>query len=155
LVTEWQVRKASVRDVDFVVKMIEAAARAGKFHSDTPSTEQFRKFAFEDPPRDYMLFVAQHEDEVIGYVDARVRRGVGLLLGLFVKTAFRNKGVGTALMGKVMEHFTRKACHKVRLEAFLDNCEAIDFYRRQGFETEGFLRKDEERRDTVIMSKFV
>jgi len=138
-----------------VVEMIEAAADEGKFHSDTPSTEEFRRFAFENPPLDYLLLVADEKNEIVGYVDSRVRRSVGFILGLFVRPAFRNRGIGKALMERAIEHFARKACHKARLEVFQDNREAIDFYRRQGFEQEGFLRKDEEKKDTIILSKFL
>ena len=150
-----QIREASDRDTEFIVMMIETAAKEGKFHSDTPSEEDFRKHAFENPPKNYLLLVALEKDEIVGYADSRVRRGVGLVLGLYVKPKFRNKGIGTALIQRTMLHFAETGCHKSRLEVFMNNCGAIDFYRREGFESEGFLRMDEEKKDTVIMSKFL
>lgn len=153
--SQCQVREASAQEADFVAGMIETGAKEGKFHSDPPSKQEFREFAFENPPENYLLLVAHEKDEIVGYVDSRVRRGVGLILGLYVKPAFRRKGAGTAMMQRTMNHFATMGCHKTRLEVFLDNCEAIDFYRHKGFETEGFLRKDEEKKDTIIMSKFL
>jgi ribosomal protein S18 acetylase RimI-like enzyme len=152
---QWAVREASVEDAGSIVDMVEAAAKEGKFHSDPPSKQEFCKFAFEDPPENYRLLVAFGKDGIVGYIDSRVRRGVGLILGLYVKSSFRRKGVGADMIQKTMSRFGATGCHKARLEVFLDNCEAIDFYRHLGFETEGFLRKDEERRDTIIMSKFL
>jgi ribosomal protein S18 acetylase RimI-like enzyme len=153
-VNEWQVREASERDADFIVKMIEAAAKEGKFHSVPPSREEFHRYSFENPRENYVILIAQEKDEVVGYIDSDVRRGVGFILGLYVRPASRTKGVGTALMKRMMDHLVANGCHKARLEVFLDNGEAIDFYRHRGFETEGFLRKDEEKRDTIIMSRF-
>jgi ribosomal protein S18 acetylase RimI-like enzyme len=49
----------------------------------------------------------------------------------------------------------REKLAKVRLEVFLNNREAIHFYRRQGFEQEALLRKDEEKKDAIIMSEFL
>ncbi len=155
MMNQWQIREASSGDTDVIVKMIEAAATEGKFHSGTPSKEEFYRYAFENPPTNYLLLVAQEKNEIVGYVDSRIRRGVGFILGLYVKPTFRIKGAGRALMERVIDHFMTKGCHKARLEVFLDNCEAVDFYRHRGFETEGFFRKDEEQKDTIIMSKFL
>lgn len=89
------IREARVEDVPFIVDMIRSAAEEGVFHSIDISVEEqrreFKNFAFENPPEGYLLLVCQVGDEVAGYVDSRVRRGVGHILGIYVKPCYRRR----------------------------------------------------------------
>ncbi|MEM3616317.1 MAG: GNAT family N-acetyltransferase [Candidatus Bathyarchaeia archaeon] len=149
------IREARIEDVPFIVDMIRSAADEGVFHPIVLSVEEFKNFAFENPPEGYLLLVYQIGDEIAGYADSRARRGVGHILGIYVKPRYRRKGVGKRLIGETLDSFRKRGCHKARLEVFADNHNAIEFYARLNFVQEGFLRQDEGKKDIIIMSKFL
>ncbi|MEM3580376.1 MAG: GNAT family N-acetyltransferase [Candidatus Bathyarchaeia archaeon] len=153
------IREARIEDVPFIVDMIRSAVDEGVFHSIELSVEEqrreFRNFAFENPPEGYLLLVYQIGNEIVGYIDSRVKRGVGHILGIYVKPHYRKKGVGKKLIDEILDSFRKKGCHKARLEVFADNHNAIRFYNRLNFIQEGFLRQDEGKRDIIIMSRFL
>ena len=91
----------------------------------------------------------------MGYIDSQVKRGVGHILGIYVKQNYRAKGIGKRLMERALGNFRKEGCHKARLEVFAHNHRAIKFYKHLDFVQEGFLREDEEKKDTIIMSKFL
>ena len=152
------IREARVDDVPDVVDMIRAGSEEGMFHSQDLSLEEqrksFRKYAFEERSTGYQFLVCQVGGIIVGYIDYRVRRGVGHILGIYVKQSYRRKGFGKQLMEKALVEFRKKGCHKTRLEVFAHNEPAIEFYRHLGFDQEAFLPKDEEKKDTMILSKF-
>jgi ribosomal protein S18 acetylase RimI-like enzyme len=151
----WVIRVASSEDAPFIVDMIRAAADEGVFHSNGHSVEEFRKYAFENPREGYSILVCEIRNNIVGYIDFRVRMEVGHILGLYVKPAHRKKGVGKDLMEKALNEFKKRGCHKARLEVFASNHEAIDFYNYLDFVQEGYLHEDEEKKDTIILSKFL
>ena len=153
------VREARVQDAMAIVDMIRAGSNEGVFHSQAFSLEEqreaFRKNAFKERSQGYQVLVSQVGSRIVGYIDYRVRRGVGHVLGIYVKQGYRRQGIGKGLMRKTLDDFKRKGCHKTRLEVFAHNYGAIEFYRYFGFAQEGFLHKDEEKKDEIIMSKFL
>jgi ribosomal protein S18 acetylase RimI-like enzyme len=153
------IRVARIEDAPFVVDMIRSAADEGVFHSITLTVgehiREFRNFAFENPPEGYLLLICQIGDEIVGYIDSRVRRGVGCILGIYVKPCYRKRSIGKKLVDKTLHSFKKRGCHKARLEVFADNKEAIGFYTRLNFIQEGFLHHDEGKKDIIIMSKFL
>ncbi len=142
-----------------IVDMIRAGSAEGVFRSRNLSLgkqrEDFGRFAFENRPVGYQMLVYQIEGTTVGYVDYQVRRGLGRVLGIYVKPSHRRMGIGMRLMKKALDDFQGKGCHKARLSVLAVNHGAINFYKHLGFVQEGFLRKDEEKKDTVIMSKFL
>lgn len=152
------IREAGVEDVPDIVDMIRAGSGEGMFHSQDSSLEEqrksFRKYAFEERSEGYRVLVCQVGSTIVGYIDYRVRMGVGHILGIYVKQGYRRKGFGKQLMEKAFFEFREKGCHKTRIKVFANNKVATKFYRHLGFGQEGFLCKDEEKKDTMILSKF-
>ncbi len=156
------VRVASIEDVPSIVTMVRAGSEEGIFHynpshsfSVEEQRESFRNFAFEKRPKGYQVLVFETEDTVIGYVDSEVKRGVGHILGIYVDQKHRRKGIGKKLIEYMLQDCMRQGCHKARLEVFANSHKAIGFYKHLGFIQEGYLRNDQENKDTVIMSKFL
>lgn len=156
------VRVASSEDVSAIVTLVRAGSEEGVFYfnpshsfSVEEQIESFRDFAFENRPKGYQILVFEAEDTIIGYVDSEVNRGVGLILGIYVNQNHRRKGVGKKLIESMLKDCRRQGCHKARLEVLANNHKAIGFYKHLGFIQEGYLRKDQENKDTVIMSKFL
>jgi len=156
------VREAWTDDVPSIVDMVRTGSKEGVFHahpSCSLSVERqrdgFRKFAFENRPEGYQLLVFQVGRAIVGYIDFHVKRGVGHILGIYVRQSYRGKGIGKRLMERALDDFRKKRCHKTRLEVFAQNHRAIEFYKHLDFVREGFLRQDEEKKDIVILSKFL
>ncbi len=151
-----ELRVATREDVSGIVELVRIGVKERVFHQREPSIEGYTEFAFDNPPKGFHVFVYQVENDIAGYADSVAgKRGVGEVWGICVGPEYRRKGIGENLFNKMMETFRASGCHKARLEVFADNQGAIGFYKSQNFIQEGFLRNDEERRDTIIMSRFL
>jgi ribosomal protein S18 acetylase RimI-like enzyme len=152
------IRKARIEDAPTIVGMIRNGSDEDVFYSRRDSVEEqiegFKRYAFDNRPKGYEVLVHQTENTIEGYVDYQVKRGVGHILGIYVERDYRRKGVGKRLMKKALEDFKRLECHKARLEVFAHNAGAISLYEHLGFKQEGFLHKDEEKKDVIILSRF-
>ncbi len=153
------IRKARIEDALTIVDMIRNGSSEGVFYQRSDSLEEqvegFRSYAFSSRPKGYEILIDQTENVIEGYTDYQMKRGVGHILGIYVKRDSRRKGVGKRLMKKILDDFKRLGCHKARLEVFAHNAGAISLYEHLGFNQEGFLHRDEEKKDVVIMSRFL
>lgn len=86
-----------------------------------------------------LYLVAKEDDKPIGVAHGYYYGGVFYLLWLGVKEEFRNSGVGSKLL-REMEKRVRKRCHKIQLISAID-LGALRFYKRNGYQCEGVLRK--------------
>ncbi|MHA1909332.1 MAG: N-acetyltransferase family protein [Candidatus Thorarchaeota archaeon] len=151
-----ELRVATPEDASGIVELIQVGVKERAFHQREPSVEGYTEFAFDDPPKGFYVFVYQIGKEIAGYVDVVAgKRGVGEIYGICVRPEYRRKGIAKNLFNKVMETFTENGCHKATLKVFADNKGAIDFYKSQNFIQEGYLQKDEEKKDAIIMSRFL
>ena len=63
-------------------------------------------------------------------------------LGIMVRTDCQGQGIGTALLEAVLDLADNwLMLHRVELEVYADNGDAIRLYQRFGFETEGRKRE--------------
>ncbi len=88
------------------------------------------------------IFVAKHRGKIIGFVASdgnwfskREGKVVGAIHELVIHPEYRSKGVGKALMEKVMEYFKGRGLDTAELWVGEENYEAINFYRSLGFES--------------------
>lgn len=58
---------------------------------------------------------------------------------LVVDEKYRNLGIGTKLINKVFEFAKQNKISKVDLYVTADNCNAVEFYKRKGFEIERYM----------------
>jgi ribosomal protein S18 acetylase RimI-like enzyme len=153
------IREARVEDIPVIVDMVRAGSAEGVFRSRNFSLkeqiEDFRKHAFENRPAGQQILIYRVGSTILGYVDYRVRWGLGQVLGIYVKPSHRRRGIGKKLMGRTLDDFKKEGCHKARLSVLANNQGAINFYKHFGFVQEGYLRQDAEKKDTIIMSKFL
>ncbi len=90
--------------------------------------------------------VAVAEGKVVGaifltrYENRRAHVGG---IGMGVHDAYAGRGVGSALLGAVVDHSDRWLnLKRLELQVWADNHRAIALYKRFGFETEGLLRAE-------------
>jgi ribosomal protein S18 acetylase RimI-like enzyme len=97
--------------------------------SDSP--EGIQKKLERDPD---LFLVAEAAGGLIGTVIGGYDGRRGLVYHLAVSPEHRRNGVGTALMTELELRLRAKGCYKYLLLVQHDNPEAIDFYRRLGWE---------------------
>jgi ribosomal protein S18 acetylase RimI-like enzyme len=96
-----------------------------------PHLDILRKRAHKDG----LFLVAQAEGIVVGTVMAGYDGHRGSINYLGVSAGHRKKGIGRALMREAEQRLSRLGCPKINLQVRAENPEAVEFYRRLGFET--------------------
>lgn len=104
----------------------------------TPWSEQSLLNAFL---RNTVFFVAVKGEKVIGYVGLDCVLDEGYITNLAVTKSARRKGVGKALMERVVSHGKDEALSFISLEVRPSNQTAIKLYENLGFSKEG-VRKN-------------
>ena len=83
--------------------------------------------------------VAEADGRIVGYGNVE---DTGYLDHLFVRWDCQGQGIGTALLEAVLDLADNwLMLHRVELEVYADNGDAIRLYQRFGFETEGRKRE--------------
>lgn len=87
------------------------------------------------------LLVARIDDEIVGFASFALERGTleldasrGLLSNLWVDPAYRNRGIGSALLEAVEQNVSRRGGEVLILEVMADNDSARRFYEREGYD---------------------
>ncbi|RQG90516.1 GNAT family N-acetyltransferase [Natrarchaeobius chitinivorans] len=87
------------------------------------------------------LLVARLDGDLAGFASFSVERGVleldskrGVLSNLYVCPAYRDRGVGSALLEAVEVSLANRGVDVVLLEVMAGNVDARRFYRRSGYE---------------------
>lgn len=130
-----------------------------KFTSAIPS-ERPSDFIARLGPDDH-VFVAELDGRVVGIAGLHGKTGKlrhGAMLGIAVHDDFAGRGVGRALMAKLIDLGEQwLGLVRLELEVFADNERAIRLYQRLGFVEEGRKRKAAFRGgqfvDEVIMAR--
>lgn len=120
----------------------------------TPWSEEM--FLQELRNKDSLLFVAEHEGRVAGYIATRLLGGGhSEIRVLAVRPDFRRKGVATALIERALRALYYRGAKKVYLEVRQSNTPARKLYLKAGFVETGIRRnyymRPEE--DAILMEK--
>jgi RimJ/RimL family protein N-acetyltransferase len=123
--------------------------------------------------RRYIRALQRHPDAALFVAEVDVGRLVGRLslmrdphpssvhvadLGLMVASAYRRRGVGSALMQAAESWARRAGVSKLELHVFPHNAPAIALYEKLGYEREGVRRQhyslpDGRHADVILMAK--
>ena len=94
-----------------------------------------------NPPTHLFGLGAQLGEALVGLgvliLDTAVRRRHCAVLGMHVETAAQGRGIGAALLGRLVEESDRLRIDRLELTVFEDNHRARTLYERAGFELEG------------------
>lgn len=98
-------------------------------------------------------WVAEEEEDVIGYAALRILAGEGEIQRIAVHPSYRRQGVGKKLMEEMTSFATNQGVGDITLEVRAGNQAALSLYKSYGFSEEGirkrYYRNPEE--DAVIM----
>lgn len=143
-----EVRAMRAEDVDAVVA-IETEAFSSPWRRET--------FLELIGRRNLELLVIEHGSEgIVGYAVLWCILDQGELANLAIKPAMRGKGLGTRLLGRVVEVAREQGVETMYLEVRESNAAALELYRRFGFSQVGLRRGyyDHPKEDArILMAK--
>lgn len=132
------------------------------FHNTEEQEASWLQMNLDDPGK--LVIVAEKEGRIIGMLNFHngERKRIAHLgeLGMSVNYAWRNRGVGRALLSTLILWAQRHPLiEKVCLEVFATNAGAIALYTSLGFQEEGRLRREIKLGpgayvDTIRMARF-
>ena len=90
---------------------------------------------------EYHLGASAGGGELLGAARYTIAEGVGYLRELIVKAGHRSEGIGGQMLARFEDDCRRRDCHKLYLDVASVNVRAREFYRRNGWEQEGLMRR--------------
>ncbi|MHA1961872.1 MAG: GNAT family N-acetyltransferase [Candidatus Thorarchaeota archaeon] len=141
------IRIATRGDIEAIANLwFESAAYHGELDSrlkvklDEQASVQ-KSFKKEIGAEDVLLLVATIEEEVIGYVLAKVHSAppvqlvskMGFIDGIAVTERYRRRGVGETLFRAALRWFKDQDISHVRVDVAVNNSEALKFWAKMKF----------------------
>ncbi len=131
-------RKATAKDIPLILSFIRELAEYERAPNAVACNEEdLRRDGFGPSPK-FRVIIAEWNGEPAGmafffynYSTWQGRPGI-FIEDLFVRTQFRGKGVGKALMAKLAKTAIAEQCHGIRWEVLEWNKPAIDVYQHLG-----------------------
>ena len=133
-----KLRKATVRDIPQILSFIRELAEYERAPNAVACTENdLRRDGFGRSPK-FRVIIAKWNGEPAGmafffynYSTWQGRPGI-FIEDLFVRSEFRSKGIGRALMAHLARTAIAEKCHGMRWEVLDWNKPAIDVYQHLG-----------------------
>ena len=139
-----KIRKASLKDFG---EIAELAKETIEFHSKyEPELYNYKnsgkfyskhlKDAIKD--KDILFFVAQDGEKICGYIYGLASAWypgylIGNIIDLIVGKNHRGKGMGKALLEKMILSLKKKGCKQVEIQVEVENKNALGLYESLGF----------------------
>lgn len=128
----WRVLDSVAREKIYL-EMIEA-----------PSLQEVSDFQKKLIDQKFPVFYALDKDQVIGWVDIVVFKNPRMnhrgTLGMGLLKSHRGQGVGSKLLEKALEYSRQIGLEKIELQVYTGNTQAIDLYKKFGFEQSGHIK---------------
>ena len=111
-----------------------ASLEAELFEADAWSEATWWAELAQRPRRDYVIAVDGGDDRIIGYAGLDHGGSTADVMTIAVRTAYRGRGVGDALLGELVRRAGARGAEALLLEVRADNVSAQTLYARHGFE---------------------
>lgn len=103
--------------------------------------EKDGKEYFEDMIKNEIVFIAQIEDKIVGYLAGSICESISYITESFaeldnmcIDDEYRRFGIGTLLMNEFKKYCKEKNMQNIKVTASAKNSRAIQFYMKNGFE---------------------
>lgn len=95
--------------------------------------------------------VAKLNEEIVGFAGIKVIVDETDIMNIVVKKTFRNQGIGTLLLKKLMDLSRELNCISITLEVMEENYPAIHLYKNLGFTQIGIRKNYYQDKNALIM----
>jgi ribosomal protein S18 acetylase RimI-like enzyme len=139
------IRQATLGDTEIIRKlnhklfMLEKLNFDSTLITDWPLSADGKEY-FEELIKNEYVIVATDSNTVIGYLAGSINDKCsysdvqyGEINNMFVDSEYRGRDVGSSLIDKFKTYCMEKNIHNLRVVASAKNKDAIDFYKKQGF----------------------
>lgn len=134
------IRFAQESDIPIVFSLIKELAEYEKLSEKVTTSEEMLKQSIFCDEKFVEILLAEYDNYAVGY--ALFFKNYSTFLGkagiyledLFVKPDFRNKGIGKALLNKIISIAKERDYGRVEWAVLDWNLPAIDFYKKMGAE---------------------
>ncbi len=88
---------------------------------------------------------AEIENTIAGFCSLAIKNSlwqesrIGMLSEMVVDEAFRNRGIGTALLGTIVDAARQRGCRRIELDSAFHRDAAHRFYEKAGFVKRAYL----------------
>jgi phosphinothricin acetyltransferase len=161
----YHLRLASAADAETICRIYNQGIedRVATLETELRTPDERRRWLADRSPR-HPVIVAETVGEVVGWgslnvFNARPAYRFVADVSVYVERAHRGKGVGRAVLARLVELAREHGYHKVVLSAFPFNPGGMALYERMGFRTVGIYREqgqlDGRWVDTIVMEKLL
>jgi len=165
-VTGFRTRPAAPEDAAAICRIYNQGIedRVATLETELRTPEERREWLVNRSPRHPVIVAENGAGEVVGWgslnvFNAREAYRFVADLSVYVERGWRGKGVGSALLARLIELARQHDFHKMVLSAFPSNAAGIALYTKHGFRTVGVYREqgllDGRWVDTVVMEKLL
>jgi len=163
--SDLRIRAATVADADAICRIYNQGIedRVATLETELRTPDERRQWLAGRSPR-HPVIVAEYDRQLVGWAslnvfNARAAYRFVADISVYVDRAARGKGVGNALMPRLVELGREHGFHKLVLSAFPTNTGGIALYTKHGFRTVGIHQEqgqlDGHWVDTIIMEKIL
>ena len=125
------------------------------YKDDSAKSESEWKSRLENPNNIYVFAQDQDNDTLVGMMGAFKKEGdVWYVVGVYVNSQFRGKGISTQLIEHLLEKFKQKNGKNIELMVNINQASAIALYKKFGFEIIETL-KDQKMGDGSIVDEYL
>lgn len=140
------IRKANIEDLSSIQKLNNALFELEFENFDNTLKvgwpfEKDEKEYFEYMINNEIVFVAQIEEKIVGYLTGSICKEVSYITETFaeldnmcIDDEYRRFGIGTLLMDEFKKYCKEKNIQNIKVTASAKNSRAIQFYMKNGFE---------------------
>jgi [ribosomal protein S18]-alanine N-acetyltransferase len=130
----FKIRAYEARDFQAIHKLDQACFPPGISYSKW-SMQYFVNLATAD------CLIAEEEKKIVGFLLAETNPPLAHIITLDVAESHRKRGVGSALLREMEEHFAFHGIQSVLLETAVDNEAGIAFWSHHGYRSEAVVKR--------------
>lgn len=140
------IRKATIKDLASIQELnnnlfdLELNNFDDTLKQGWPFEKEGREY-FENMIKSEIIFVAQDEDKIIGYLAGSICEEKSYITETFaeldnmcINDEYRRFGIGTLLINELKKYCKEKNIQNIKVTASAKNSKAIQFYMKNGFE---------------------
>jgi L-amino acid N-acyltransferase YncA len=162
---DYLVRPATEADAATICRIYNQGIedRLATLETELRTPQERRQWLRSRDPR-HPVIAAENDGEIVGWASLNVfnpREAYRFVadISVYVERGWRGKGVGRALLARLLELGREHGYHKLVLSAFPFNAAGVALYERLGFRTVGIYqeqgRLDGHWVDTIVMERLL